>query len=164
MLREASGETGLFGSSRSSKSRRERPGEMKPSSRTLELKDRSALGAPGDMTAAVVGRGWIPTRILILLRMNASGLALSTSILRALGSRSLRVWATATSWGRVIVMRSAWQQNGRVFKEVMMIASESREGSSVSRAMQFGSHSARMSPGDGDKKGDLLIPQSVDIE
>ena len=26
------------------------------------------------------------------------------------------------------------------------------------RAMQFGSHSARMTPGEGDKKGDLLLP------
>lgn len=27
------------------------------------------------------------------------------------------------------------------------------------RAMQFGSHSARMIPGDGDRKGDILLPE-----
>lgn len=26
------------------------------------------------------------------------------------------------------------------------------------RAMQFGSHSARMAPGEGDKKGDIILP------
>ena len=32
------------------------------------------------------------------------------------------------------------------------------------RAMQFGSHSARMSPGDGEKKGTLLLSGHVDAE
>ena len=27
------------------------------------------------------------------------------------------------------------------------------------RAMQFGSHSARMGPGDGDRKGDLILAE-----
>ena len=39
-------------------------------------------------------------------------------------------------------------------RKVGLVEASSRK----KRAMQFGSHSARMAPGEGDKKGDLLLP------
>ncbi|GJE85961.1 asparagine synthetase domain-containing protein [Phanerochaete sordida] len=41
-------------------------------------------------------------------------------------------------------------------RKVGLVEASSRK----KRAMQFGSHSARMAPGDGDKKGDIILPDA----